>query len=173
MTQKGMTKMTENETGAAPSDQAGTGNVIVLPSPPEESVPRKVTGFVQEHPVLTIAGGLAVGALVAALVPRKNRAFIAKRSSMLAEAVSAASIALAQQALEKAHEASSDVRRQADMLAERAGDLGHATVDRMERIGETAMGKAHGLIPGRKPVPPSFTEKLLMRADEIKHRLHR
>jgi hypothetical protein len=160
--------MTENND----SPTAEETNVVSLPAPPKDRPHRKVARFVHEHPVMTIAGGLAAGALAAAFIPKRNRAYIAKRTSAWADAVSAATVALAQQALEKAEAASSQVRNQADALAGRAGDIGQAARDSVERIGGAAADKAQRLL-GRTQPEPTLGERLVSRAGKIFGRLHR
>ena len=147
-----------------PTDQTGATqpqtNVVVL-TPADEVLPphRKAAAFVREHPVLTIAGGLAVGAVAAALIPRRNRAYVAKQSSLIADAIAAASASVAQQALGSLETASSGVRRGA-----------HAVASRAEHAGEAVVGRAQALL-GRKPVPPTLGERIAARAGEIAERL--
>lgn len=135
-------------------------NVVPLP-PKDEPVAahQKAARFVREHPVLTIAGGLAVGAVAAALIPRKNRRYVARQGSMIADAIAAASASVAHQALGSLETASSGVRRGARAVASRAEHAGEAVVER-----------ANALV-GRKPLPPTLGERIAARAGEIAGRL--
>lgn len=80
---------------------------------------RPIARFVHEHPGMTIAGGIALGVLAAALIPRRNRNFVTKKSSALADAVSSAGLILYREALERAEKAGAGLR---DM----AGQIGQA-----------------------------------------------
>lgn len=164
--------MTENDSNAPATDATGSGNVVALPSAPKEKAHNKVADFVHEHPLMTVAGGLAVGALAAALLPKRNRAYIAKRTSLWADAISAASVAIAQQALQRAEAASSQVQNHADALAGHAEHLGQAAIGKVEKIGEAASDKAHSLL-GRPRPEPTLAEKIVAIAGELKDKLHR
>lgn len=148
----------------------GTNVVPMNTAPPEE--PRKpIASFVKAHPILTIAGGLAVGAVAAALIPARNRRFVKRKAFDWADVVSTASIALAQQIADKAGDAGAAARHEADVLAGRAGKLGHAAMGRVERLADSAAGTAERLNPFHKPAPPTLAEKLVDKAVELKERL--
>lgn len=164
--------MTENDNNASANEAAGSGNVVALPTAPKEKSYKKVANFVHEHPLMTVAGGLAVGALAAALLPKRNRAYIAKRTSLWADAVSAASVAIAQQALMRTEAAASQVRNHADALAGRAEHLGQVTIGGVEKFGEAASDKARSLL-GRSRPEPTLAEKIVSAAGELRDRLHR
>lgn len=164
--------MTENDIETTGTEEQSPDNVVSLPAVPKEPPHRKVAQFVHEHPVLTIAGGIAAGALAAALIPKRNRDMVTKRASVWADAVSAATAAIAQQALERAEAASSQVRNQADAFAERASDLGHSAKNRIEGVSKAAASKAQGLIDRSRP-EPGLAEKLSAKAAKIIGGLHR
>lgn len=128
---------------AAPKDgtaAANKDNVIHLPQSARDRV-RNLTDIAREHPVATVAGGLALG-LFAGLLVRKN-AFgkLARGASAMAEVATLAGITLGREALEKAEAAGSagkdlsrqardragaagsELLRQGEKLAHRAGDL--------------------------------------------------
>ena len=150
----------EEPRGTPAVPEAKDNNIVRLPAAASNLAENRGVQFVKDHPVLTIAGGLAVGALAAALIPRRNREYVSRRTSALADAVTTASLALASQALEKAEAAGAGVSHQAHRLAERAG-----------RMGERAASSAHALLPQSRP--KSFGEKLTARADKLRRRLHR
>ena len=156
------------------SDQAtAQTNVVVLPNKAEElPVHRKAAEFVREHPVATVAGGLALGAIAAALIPRGNRAFVARKSSLMAEAIAAASAAVAQQALGSLDTASSGVKRGAHSLASLAEHAGEVVADRASGAAHAAYERAQALL-GRKTLPPTLGERIAARAGEIAGRLRK
>lgn len=163
-----MTDLTGNQTG---TEAAGT-NVVALPTKEEPATPQaKVVAFVREHPVMTIAGGLAVGAVAAALVPRRNRRYVARQSSMLADAIAAASATIAQQALASLDTASTGVRRGASAVASRAESAGDAVADKASGAAHAAYDRAQALLR-RKPAP-TLGERIAARAGEIAGRLGR
>ncbi len=101
-----------------------------------------IAQFVHDHPLITIAGGLAVGAAAAALIPRKNREKVTRAASHWKEAAGAAAVALIQQALEKAEETGDIVKRQAGNVGAHLETIGEKTSAKAgqagERIVETA-----------------------------------
>lgn len=104
---------TETDTKAANSNVPA-----VTPEPetnpgPQSSLP----GFVQEHPGITIAGGIAIGVIAAALLPRRSRKFVAEKSTAMADAVSAAGLMLYREAVDRAEAAGEGVRDMADRVS--------------------------------------------------------
>jgi hypothetical protein len=163
-----MMTTTGNETD---QNTVGQTNVVVLPHYAEpQSAREKATAFVREHPALTLAGGLAVGALAAALIPRRNRAYVARQGSLLAEAIAAAGATIAQQALASLDTASTSVRERAHTLAARAEQAGGAALDKADRARHAAYDRAQTLLGRSKPAP-TFSERLAARAGEIAGRL--
>ena len=75
-----------------------------------EGQERPIARFVHEHPAMVIAGGLAIGAVAAALIPRRNREFVSEKSSALADAVSAAGLMLYREAMDRADAAGESIR---------------------------------------------------------------
>ena len=161
--------MTTREPTAPPAN--AQTNVVPLQQQPEPSPQRKVANFVQDHPMMTIAGGLAIGAIAAALIPRRNRKFIARHTSMWADAVTAASGAIAQQAIGQIEAAASGARSRAHSLAGRAEHMGHSTIDRMGQVGHSSLDKARSLIGSK--VEPTFTDRVSAKAEKLRKRLHR
>ena len=146
-------------TQTLPDTSASDGNVVKLPAAPEKDQ-NEVVKFVKEHPVITIAGGLALGALAAALIPGRNRRYIARRSSAIADTITAASMSLASQAMSKAELAGAEISDTASKMASRANRIGHNAGDRVSRM-----------IPSRRP--KTLSEKLAYRAGKISNKLHR
>lgn len=127
-----MTQST-NELSEQPAD-TGT-DIVQLPTasaPPAKE--NAALDFVKQHPVLTVASGLAVGALAAALIPRRNRVYVTRRSSAFADAIGTASLALATQALQKAEAARGDIRDRAGALADHAGKIGEKAGELKDKL---------------------------------------
>jgi hypothetical protein len=82
---------------------------------------RPIARFVHEHPGMAIAGGIALGVLAAGLLPKRNREYVARKSSALADAVSAAGIALYREALDRSENASDELRKIAVKIRPDAG----------------------------------------------------
>ncbi len=112
MNNKDETNMTSDQTGDQPTQQTKQTNVVPLPHKDASLSPQgRALAFTREHPVMTIAGALAVGAVAAALIPQRNRRYVARQSSMLADAIAAAGATIAHQALASLDTASSGVAR--------------------------------------------------------------
>ncbi|MDE8653629.1 hypothetical protein [Novosphingobium album (ex Liu et al. 2023)] len=120
-------------------------NVVALPVRPEPRPSDKVVAFVKQHPVLTIAGGLAVGAAAAALLNRRGTRKLAVRAFELAELAGTAALMLGRESWDKAETAGSGARRQAGIIAGQAEKLGEAAAHRAERLGASAWEKAGAL----------------------------
>ncbi len=165
--------MTTDHTGELPGQRNSHNNVVPMPQKEEPaSVQSKAVAFVRDHPVMTIAGGLALGAVAAALIPRSNRRYVARQSSAIADAIAAASASIAHQALASLDTASSGVRRGAHSVASRAGDAREVVVDRAGGAAQTAYERAQALL-GRKRAPLTLGERIAARAGEISGRLRR
>jgi len=74
----------------------------------EEGEDRPIARFVHDHPGMAIAGGIALGVLAAALLPKRNREFVVQKSSALADAVGAAGLTLFSGALDRSGQAGGD-----------------------------------------------------------------
>ena len=161
------------ETGDTSDQATAQTNVVVLPNKAEEQpVHRKAAEFVREHPVATVAGGLALGAIAAAFIPRRNRRYVARQGSLIADAIAAASAAVAQNALSSLDTASSGVKRGAHSLASRAEHAGEVVADKAGGAAHAAYERAQALL-GRKILPPTLGERIAARAGEIAGRLKR
>ena len=160
---------TSTDTTAETSKAAAKGtNVVALPAKVAEPRPSdKVIAFVKRHPVITVAGGIAIGVAVSALLPRRASRKLLGKAVDLAEVAGAAGVVLGKQAGEKAHDVGVGARKQASVFAgkaEKAGDLavlnlekyglaavaaasalGKATAKRASRLGDVAADTAHRL----------------------------
>jgi len=153
--------MNTNEESTATIEEGDSGDQPVLPTADQQPIHQQAAQFARQHPVITVAGGLAIGALAAALIPDRNRKYIARQSSQLAEAITATGAAIAQQAASQASSAGSTLRDQAASLAERAGQAGHASIE-----------QAQALIGRSKPEPTPI-ERILQIVSELKDRSRR
>lgn len=158
--------MNKAETGAktAGNKAAEKANVVNLPVKADATRTEQVSRFVKDHPVMVIAGGLALGALAAALLPRRNRAYVAKRSSAVADAVTAASLAIAKQVLDRAEHLGGDVRRQSERV-------GRSTASGFERLADVAVDALGRFNPPPGAQPANLADHLAARAERLKDRL--
>ena len=89
-----------------------------------------ITRFVQEHPAIVVAGGVALGVLAAALVPRRNREFVAEKSSALLDGLGAAGLMLVREAIERAETAGEGLRNGLGRMASATADEAKGQGDR-------------------------------------------
>jgi hypothetical protein len=135
--------MSKNSSVAADTAPSTSTNIVALPHRPEAVGPgEKALSFVKEHPVLTVAGGIAVGLVVSALLPRSFSRKFAKRAFKLAEAGATAALAFGQDTLDKAEDQSVVARKKANVLAGQAERLGEKAVAKAEKLGIAALGSA-------------------------------
>jgi hypothetical protein len=101
----------------------------------------KFTEFAKEHPIATVAGGVAVGVLIAALFKGPRQAAVRGGSKAAGLAAIGAELALAyaQQAMEVASEAGKAGAKRLDGLGDSARDAGRDAADRASDVGETAL----------------------------------
>lgn len=159
---------TSEETGR---DSGTQTNVVLLPQAPgPQDVRTRTSAFVREHPVLFIAGGLAAGAVAAALIPRRNRRYVARQGSLLAEAIAAAGAAIAQQALTTLDSASTTVRDRAQVIASRAEEASETVLGKSDRARHAAYDRTLALL-GRKRPAPTLARKFANRASKLAGRL--
>ena len=110
--------MTENSTAQSPE-----------PTHAEKTESPAMYEMMRDHPLLLIAGGIAVGALVAALMPRSVASKLATRALGLAAVAGELGLNFSQQARDSAGDAArgtidklSDLSSQAGTAAGRASD---------------------------------------------------
>jgi len=151
--------MSDTETTPEADVGEATAN---LPVPVGQQPAGGVKDFVREHPVLVVAGGLAVGALAAALIPRRNREKVAKGANHFAEAATAAGIALGKHLLDRAETASDELRRHGGQIAGKVEELGGAARDQAGRI----------LAPAEKAASGT-AQRIVELASEINARIRR
>lgn len=121
-------------------------NVVPLPANAAKQRPsEKVISFVKRHPVLTVAGAVAAGAAVSALLPRKTSRRVLGKALDLAEAAGAATVMFGRETGEKAHALGAGTRKQASALANKAEKAGHGAAVRLEKYGLAAVAAASAL----------------------------
>ncbi len=114
---------------------------VALPAQVENDQRRPISKFVHEHPVMTIAGGIAIGIAAAALIPKSNRQKVVGKASKWSGIVSTAALAMAREALERADSAREDLRRQADSIGGNVTALSGRAADRATQTGQTIVRK--------------------------------
>jgi len=106
----------------------------------------KFTEFVREHPIATVAGGLAIGILVSGLFKRSPTRKLGKRAATTAGSLAAIGAELAmsyaQQALEAANEAGKIGAEKLDELGSAAKSAGRGAAGQASDLGETARSVA-------------------------------
>ncbi|WP_067732754.1 hypothetical protein [Novosphingobium naphthalenivorans] len=138
--------MTKTDPTKPVTPPPAANNVVPLQPPVETPRPHeKVVSFVKRHPVLTVAGALAAGAAVSALLPRKTGRKTLGKALSLAEAAGAASVMFGREAGEKAHSLGSGARGQVSLLGSKAGKAGHEAADKLEKYGLAALAAASAL----------------------------
>ena len=108
---------------------------ITTPAPADidaeaPSTARRAAVFVGDHPGFVIAGGLAIGLVAGALIPRSKRQQVTGRAAALAAAASELGLAFGQQALERANEAGKEGRAR---LHDIGGTLGEKASEARSR----------------------------------------
>jgi hypothetical protein len=120
----------------------------------------KLASFAKEHPVATVAGGLAVGILVSSLFrgspTRKAGRALGKKTAGLAAIATELAIAFAQQA----YEAADDARRAG---ADKLSDLGSTVGDSARSLGGDAAEYAAGAADAARKAGKSAFQSLRSR----------
>ena len=138
-------------------------NVVPLHTSGAGDAINSAAKVVRDHPVLVVAGGIALGAVVAALLPKRTKGRISSSARKLASVAGTAGLALGREVIEKsaqAREAGRDFGRQAIDRAEVAGsELRHS--------GEAAREKAEDALS----TAGDAGSKLLRKASEFAGRV--
>lgn len=99
-------------------------------------------GFAKEHPVLTVAGGLAVGALIAALLKPQTARALGKKALAFGAVAAEGAMLYGNRALDSAGDAGAQAKESlgefGSNVAGRTGDLAKEA----ERIGQAALENA-------------------------------
>ena len=109
----------------------------------------RFTAFAREHPLTTIAGGLAIGVLISGMFPRSPTRKLGGKAVGLAALGAEAAKEFLQEALEAAGHAASDAGRAASTAATGAGvaasQAGRAGRHRLEDLGDTIVETARSV----------------------------
>lgn len=153
------------------ANKTSQSNVVPLPTRIKDDSQRAVSSFVQDHPLLTVAGGIAVGLLAGALLPRRAGQRMARRSMELAEMAGAVGTLFGRQALERAETATRDLRKQSELLAGQAEKFGKATSGRIEKFGHVTKGRAERLAMPAEQTASSVGRRIAAKASALKSRI--
>lgn len=156
--------MTEAETRNEIETTEPAGNVVsISPSGDEKPDPLATASqFIKDHPLLVIAGGIAVGAVAAALLPKGTGRKMVRRAATLAEAASAASLLLGKTAWARAEDAGHDLR-----------EYGSAAGDRIERLGGAAANRVQEFLAPAGSVAARTGQRIAEKATELTQRVKR
>ncbi|MCW1428291.1 hypothetical protein [Novosphingobium sp. JCM 18896] len=120
-------------------------NVVKLPEAKAkaEDAGKAVVDFARDHPGLVVAGGVALGLVAGALLSRGSGRKLARHALTLAEMAGTASMAFGRQALERAEDAGEGLRRQGEVLVDKAGKLRGPAEDAVDNASEAAQRLLH------------------------------
>lgn len=164
--------MAPSDTKIVPANgaPAASTNVVALPQRPEPTTPsEKALTFVKEHPVLTVAAGVAVGFAISALIPRSFSRKYAKRAFRLAETGAAAALSFGEDALDKAEDGGIVARKKAKILASQAEKLGSKAAARAEKLSGKAVAQAERLGVAALGTAGAWGHVAADRADKLGH----
>ena len=101
----------------------------------------KFVAFAKEHPVATVAGGVALGVLIAGMFKGPRRAAVrgGTKAAGLAALGAELALAYAQQAMDAANEAGRAGAKRLDGFGDTARSAGRDAAHRASEAGETAM----------------------------------
>lgn len=148
-------------------------NVIDLPARSNDSPQRLASEFVREHPVLVVAGGVALGALAATLLPKSTRRRLAGRAGGLIEVATTAGLALGREALLRAESTGSGLRKQGRALADRAETLGETAASRAGDLGSAAADRVGRIASPASQAAADFAGMVMDKAGDLGARVRR
>lgn len=146
-----------------------SGNIVKLHGRTGGDRTKDVSDFVKEHPLLVVAGGIALGAVAAALLPRGTGRRLAKRAISLAEVAGTAGALFGSRVRDKAEETGASLREQGGLVAGRLEKLGETASERIGKLGGKAGARVEKLID---PVE-SVAAKVVKKASELRSRARR
>ncbi|MCJ2181829.1 hypothetical protein MTR62_03780 [Novosphingobium sp. 1949] len=138
---------------------ANAGNIVALPSKAAPARPSdKVVSFVKRHPAVTVAGGLVVGAAVAALLPRRLTRGPASKALGLAKSAGAASVLFGKRAGSRlgalGHTAEKEAEGALALIEDKTGAVSELAASRLEKLAGAALSaaSAFGKASGKQAV---------------------
>lgn len=129
------------EAGQARNQDRGRTTIVDRAGEAAIEAKDRFTAFAKEHPIATIAGGVAIGVLIAGMFKGPRRAAMKGGSKAAGLAAVGAELALAyaQQAMEAANEAGRAGAKRFDGLGDTAKSVGRDAAHRAGDAGESAM----------------------------------
>lgn len=143
-----------------------SGNIVKLHDSASERA-RDVGDFVKDHPLLVVAGGIALGAIAASFLPRGTGRRLAKHAISLAEVAGTAGALLGSRVRDKAGETGASLREQGGLVAEKLERLGESASESIGKLGGKASAGVEKLID---PVE-SAAAKVVRKASELRDRV--
>lgn len=127
--------------GQARNDGRSTTTIVDRAGEAAIDAKDKFVAFAKEHPLATVAGGVALGVLIAGMfkAPRRAAARGGAKAAGLAAIGAELALAYAQQAMEAASDAGRAGARHLDGLGDTARSVGRDAAHRASDAGETAM----------------------------------
>jgi hypothetical protein len=144
-----------------------SGNVVELPKQAASDPRNDVTAFVRDHPMLVVAGGVALGVVAAAMLPKGTTRRLARRAASLAEVAGAAGVLIGNRARDTAEAAGADLRERGEAVADRLEELGGTAAGRLGQFGGAASARIEKLID---PVE-SAASRVAKKAAELRSRV--
>lgn len=129
------------KTGKAKSAHTDTMNSTIGTSAQAKATGVGIVSFVKRHPVLTVAGAIAVGAAVSALVPRRTGRRLMGKALALAETAGVSGALASLGTGEKV----GVIRHVTATLSDRTEEAGQAAARHLEKFGLAALAAAAGL----------------------------
>ena len=125
-----------------------TANLNAAPEPADAAAdaggtnPMKpAVDFVRDHPVLVVAGGIALGAVAAAFLPRGTGRKLVRRAVQVAEIAGTASAVLGRRAMDTAESTGAGLRERGAAVADKIERLSETAGDRIGQLGDSAGAK--------------------------------
>jgi hypothetical protein len=164
--------MTETDGQPTETEQA-SGNVVELPQRVADETSDGAIGFIREHPLLTVAGGIALGAVAASLVPKGTSRKLARRAIGLAEVAGSLGALLGTRVREHAGSARAELREQSGAMADRFEKLSESASERLsERLGGLSDVAGSRMEKLHDPIE-SAAGKVAKKASELRSRARR
>jgi uncharacterized membrane protein YebE (DUF533 family) len=151
------------------TDRNSSSNIVSLPQKSSRSDRPSVTDFVREHPLLVVAGGIAIGAVAAALLPRGTARKLAKNAVHLAEVAGTAGALLGTRVRDTAETAGAGLREQGGAVAERLEKLGGVAAERFEKVSDAAGSRLEHLLDPVDGVAAKVAKKASDLRSRIRH----
>lgn len=145
-----------------------SGNIVELRRADGRGTGKAVTDFVRGHPLLVVAGGIAAGAVVAALLPRGTSRKLALRAASLAEAASAAGVLIGSKARDTAEATGAGLREHGGAIADRLEHLGDTASERIGKLRESASAHTEKLIDPVEHAASGLARKVSALRDRVR-----